>query len=337
MKTDRIREEIVSVCRTAYLKSLTAGWGGNVSVKTENDTFLITPHRKSLGFLFPEDIIEIDREKNVISGMGKSSMETDMHLALYKDKDCGAVVHLHPPGINSLVSLGIPLELETFETHLLLGSSPPVLEQDSPTVTDIDSLLKAFETGNIVFLKNHGIVAVGSDLMEAFALADVAEEAAQLTLNSILLGKHDPDVKSPVQENTDAADPLPVFSEEHMDLIRKLVNEDSEAQKLGEKTDLTVNYAIKELESGRIFNIHFEMGRITEYTDTAEDADFLNAGSRETWIHVFNGRLDPFAATSQKKLRLLKGHIGDLSKWYAPFYRIFALWKKAPVLEIEHG
>jgi putative sterol carrier protein len=121
-----------------------------------------------------------------------------------------------------------------------------------------------------------------------------------------------------------------------MDLIRKLVNEDEEAQKLGQKTGLTVKYAIRESDSGTVFNIHFEKGRIAAFTETADDADFLNEGSRETWIHVFNGRLDPFAATSQKKLRLQKGHIGDLSKWYAPFYRIFALWKQAPVLEEEH-
>ncbi|MFZ2633902.1 MAG: hypothetical protein WA081_03945 [Desulfosalsimonadaceae bacterium] len=63
-------------------------------------------------------------------------------------------------------------------------------------------------------------------------------------------------------------------------------------------------------------------------------ADFVCAGKKEAWIKVFNGRLDPFAAVSQKKLNLEKGQISDLSKWYAPFNRMFEVWKQASVLEM---
>jgi L-fuculose-phosphate aldolase len=328
-----LKKEIVSVGRTAYLKGLTAGWGGNISVRKSAGTILITPHKKSLGFLSDPDILTIDDAGNLLEGTGEPSMETAMHCALYRETGSQAVIHLHPPCINSLLSADVPLRLDTFETRLILGSSIPVLEQDTPVTTDIDELLRAFRTANIVFLKHHGIVAAGENLQEAFALADVAEEAAQLTIYSNIIGNR-PEGKSSGQVSENRAEALPVFSTEHMTLIQKLVNEDEEAQKLGQKTDLTVSYAIKQLENGRVFNIHFEKGRITGITDD-EDADFVNAGRREIWIHVFNGRLDPFAATSQKKLRLQKGHIGDLAKWYAPFYRIFALWKNAPVKELD--
>jgi L-fuculose-phosphate aldolase len=327
-----LKQEIVSVGRTAYLKGLTAGWGGNISVRKEDGTILITPHKKSLGFISDQDILTVDSAGNLLEGEGKPSMETEMHCALYRETESNAVVHLHPPCINSLVSKDAPLQLDSFETRLTLGTAVPVLEQDAPIVVDIDALVNAFETANLVFLKNHGIVAVGDDLQEAFALADVAEEAAQLTINSMIIGKPR-EGAADEQVSKNRAEALPVFSIEHMNLIQRLVNEDEEAQKLGQKTDLTVNYAIKQLDDGKVFNIHFEKGKITNITDD-ENADFINAGKREIWIHVFNGRLDPFAATSQKKLRLQKGHIGDLSKWYAPFYRIFALWKDAPVKEL---
>jgi ribulose-5-phosphate 4-epimerase/fuculose-1-phosphate aldolase len=268
-----------------------------------------------------------------LDGAGKPSLETEMHCALYRETDSNAVVHLHPPCINSLVSNDVPLRLDTFETRLTIGTSIPVLEQDTPITTDIAELLEAFKTANLVFLKNHGIVAVGEDLQEAFALADVAEEAAQLTINAMIIGKQT-EPRPGEKASKSAARALPVFSIEHMHRIQKLVNEDEEAQRLGSKTNLTVNYAIKQLDDGRVFNIHFDKGKIADITND-EDADFINAGKREIWIHVFNGRLDPFAATSQKKLRLQKGHIGDLAKWYAPFYRIFALWKDAPVKELD--
>jgi len=328
-----LKQEIVSVARTAYLKGLTAGWGGNISVRQEDGTILITPHKKSLGFISEHDILTIDGKGDVLEGAGEPSMEKEMHCALYREADANAVVHLHPPYINSLMSKDIPLQLDTFETRLILGTSIPVLEQDTPITTDIDALLNAFKAANLVFLKNHGVVAVGDDLQEAFALVDVAEEAAQLTINSMIIGKQtNRTADDRVAKNR--AEALPVFSIEHMNRIRKLVNEDEEAQRLGQKADLTVNYAIKQLDDGKVFNIHFEKGKIVNITDD-ENADFINAGKREIWIHVFNGRLDPFAATSQKKLRLQKGHIGDLAKWYAPFYRIFALWKDAPVKELD--
>ena len=49
------------------------------------------------------------------------------------------------------------------------------------------------------------------------------------------------------------------------------------------------------------------------------------------FIAVFNGIIEPFAVNTHKKLKLQKGNIGDLSRWYPPFYRIFKLWKNAPV------
>jgi L-fuculose-phosphate aldolase len=315
------------------MKGLTAGWGGNISARRDDGTILITPHKKSLGFVSDRDILTIDGDGKMIDGAGEPSMESAMHCALYRETESSAVIHLHPPCINSLVSADMPLRMDTFETRLILGTSIPVLEQDTPITTDIDELLNAFTTANIVFLKHHGVVAAGDDLQEAFALADVAEEAAQLTLNSMIIGGHNGETAGN-QASTDRAEALPVFSGEHMRRIQTLVNEDDEAQRLGRKTDLTVKYAIKQLDDGRVFNIHFEKGRIADITGD-EDADFVNAGRREIWIHVFNGRLDPFAATSQKKLRLQKGHIGDLAKWYAPFYRIFALWKNAPVKELD--
>lgn len=329
-----LKQEIVSVARTAYMKGLTAGWGGNISAKRDDGTILITPHKKSLGFVRDTDILTIDGDGHLIDGDGEPSMEAGMHCALYRETESRAVIHLHPPCVNSLVSADVPLRLDTFETRLILGTSIPVLDQDTPITTDIEELLNAFTAANIVFLKHHGVVAAGDDLQEAFALADVAEEAAQLTLNSMIIGKNAGD--SPGEgASTDRAEALPVFSTEHMRRIQTLVNNDEQAQQLGRKTDLTVNYAIKQLDDGRVFNIRFEHGRIADITGSEEDADFINAGRREIWIHVFNGRLDPFAATSQKKLRLQKGHIGDLAKWYAPFYRIFALWKNAPVKELD--
>ncbi len=330
-----LKEKICDVAKTAYLKGLTAGWGGNISCRLNGGAILITPHRKSLAFLAPEDLITVDESGCKIQGDRKPSSELAMHCRLYGLLPIRSVIHLHPPALTTLADREVPVELMTFESKLILGCTPPVVEQTTPVVTDFNALAAAFATSNIVVLKHHGTVAVGEDIEAAFTLTDVAEEAARMTIDAyILKSLHTaaPAAKDP--RSSESIPVLPVFSDEHMARVQSLVNADAEVQRLGRETDLTVRFAIRQAEDGRTYNMHFEKGRIVDITSD-EDADFINVGKKAVWIHLFNGRLDPFAAISQGKLSLEKGQTADLSKWYAPFYRIFALWKEAPVLEAE--
>lgn len=334
MGSKMLKEKICAIAKTAYLRRLTAGSGGNISARRDDGSILITPTKKSLAFLEPEDIVTVDAGGCLIEGNTKPSSELKMHCALYSTLKINAVLHLHPPALNSLAALDVLLELLTFESKLVLGGTPPVVAQHTPIVTDIDSLVAAFQLSNIVVLKNHGTVAVGEDLDEAFALSDVAEEVAQMTIFAHMIKSSESVDQNTPADSRQANAALPVFTHEHMARIQALVNADPEAQKLGQAADLTVRFAIKQAEDGKAFTMHFEKGRITNIT-ADDNADFINAGNKGIWIHIFNSRLDPFAAISQKKLYLEKGQISDLSKWYAPFYRIFALWKEAPVLEAK--
>lgn len=335
MSIEFLKQQIVEVAKTSYNKGLTAGWGGNISARVDSEIVLITPHKKSLAFVSVDDLLLIDMKGTVLEGGGRVSTETKMHLSLYEEFEYNAIVHLHPPSVNAVVSSGVPISLSTYESSLTLGGTPPIVPQTGPTVTDTDSLVEAFKTSSIVILEKHGIVSAGDDLFEAYSYADVLEDAAQITIHKTTLNQGAL-VKEEPENNDTSGGIFQVFSQEHLKKLQDLINSDAEAQKLGKDTDLTVKYAIKQQEDGLIYNMHFVEGRLTMITNSDEDADFINLGKREIWIHVFNGRLDPFAATSQKKLRLIKGHIGDLSKWYAPFYRIFDLWKFAPVKELPN-
>ncbi|MGL1900668.1 MAG: class II aldolase/adducin family protein [Fibrobacterales bacterium] len=332
MSKQRCIEQIIEIGKMAFTKGLTSGWGGNISCRLNENEILITAHQTSLGFITEDDLLLIDNTGSLIEPNSKrTSTESDMHLALYNTESYKAVVHLHPTTLLSLLNCNRELESSTYESSLILGK-PPVLAQKSPTVTDIPALLNAFQTSSIVFLEKHGLVAAGETLIEAYSLADTAESAAKITLNSVLLGHQN--TKRVEEAPEKPSESYEVFTDAHIEKLQTLINNDPEALSLGEASDLTTRYAIKLTDDGTIYNMHFNKGVLTKITND-DDADFINMGKREIWIHVFNGRLDPFAATSQKKLKLIKGHIGDLSKWYAPFYRIFELWKAAPVKELD--
>ena len=199
-------------------------------------------------------------------------------------------------------------------------------------MTRLEGVIEALALSNVIILKGHGTVAIGENLWDAFFLTEILEEAAMMTYLSKTLGvSPSGEREKTVQEGErETSKTYPVFSEEHIEKIVSLVNQDGEARRLGEDTHLTVRYAIKLSDTGQVYNFHFEEGKIVRVTHD-EDAEFILTGKRQQWIAVFNGLIDPFAATTQKKLRLQKGNIGDLSKWYSPFYRIFALWKYVPV------
>ena len=59
-------------------------------------------------------------------------------------------------------------------------------------------------------------------------------------------------------------------------------------------------------------------------------APFVISAPREIWQQVFLGKLDPFVATTQKKMEL-KGELTKLTRWYLPFTRLFALFKEVKI------
>ena len=76
--------------------------------------------------------------------------------------------------------------------------------------------------------------------------------------------------------------------------------------------------------------MQFDAGEITALTQS-NNGEFLIGGNEEWWRAVFNNRIDAFLATQQGKLKLLRGELAQLSRWYKPFQRAFAIWQTIPV------
>jgi L-fuculose-phosphate aldolase len=326
----KCREEITQVGRAAHQKGLIVGRGGNISIRLGPQEFISTAHSAALGFLKPSDFLVMNVQGEIIEGGGRPSTESKLHGTIYRETEAGSVVHLHPPYTAVLAVRGVEIKPMTFESSLFLGKTIPIIPQESPSVTKMEGVIDALRISNIIILKEHGTVAVGDDLWDAFFLTEILEEAAMMACLAKSLGALPGEEKGALQPERETLQALPVFSKEHISRMVELINQDEEARRLGKENHLTVRYAIKLLDTGQVCNFHFQEGEIVTVTND-EDAEFVIAGRRQQWVAVFNGLIDPFAATTQKKLKLQKGSIGDLSKWYPPFYRIFALWNRTPV------
>ncbi len=137
----------------------------------------------------------------------------------------------------------------------------------------------------------------------------------------------EPDQPLPMSEPAPVA--FKLFSPEQINAIVRLVNSDVHMKDLGQKTHMTMTLAVKLNETGELYCFHFEDGQIID-VDKDTEAEFLISASESVWRAVFNRTLDPFVATTQKKMHL-RGDFAKISKWYAPCSRIFEIWAQVPI------
>lgn len=328
---DKLKNEIINIGKWIWEKDLSGGLSGNVSARISKDRILITGHNACLGTLKEEDIGTIDLIEGRPMDKGfEPSVEKTFHMSVYKHLDAGAVVHVHPTFSNGYFAVHDRIEFDTFENRLTLGDVP-VLDQKTPAITDISLVINALKHSNIVVLKHHGVVAIGETLKDAFFLIQTLEEAVKIACIKDLYASHKKEQAAQQKAVTESsAKKYSLFSDEQIQDIVRLVNSDEKFKKLALETSLKTKLAVVLEETGLTYCFNFSDGKIADFSNSSADAEFIISGKAEYWRQIFNRQLDPFAATTQKKLKL-KGDFAKISRWYVPFNRLFELWKNTPV------
>jgi len=331
---DKNRQEMVTVGRWIWEKDLSGALSGNLSVRVSDNNIFITGRGACLGDLREADIGLIDihgyaRNKNFVP-----SSEKAFHTSVYRDLEARAVVHVHPTHTNGYFAMHDKVACDTFETRLTLGDVP-VVDQKTPAITDISPVIAALKNSNIVVLRHHGVVAIGENLREAFFLAQTLEEAVRIAVIKNLCapgGGVASQAPRDTQEAPVAADArtYAIFSPEQIQEIVRCVNADPRFRELATQTALETKLAVVMDETQEAYCFHFSGGGIKDHARGTEGAEFVISGRADIWRAIFKRQLDPFAATTQKKLKL-KGDFAKISRWYVPFNRLFDLWTAAPV------
>ncbi|MCD7740279.1 MAG: class II aldolase/adducin family protein, partial [Candidatus Gastranaerophilales bacterium] len=181
-------KKILEIGKRLYLKNLTIGTSGNISIKT-NKGILITATGTALGNLKEEDIILIDENGKELS-TGKASSEKKLHVEIYKQRpDIKAVIHTHPVYLTTFAachqSLNEPINSET----ILYFKDIPVAEYAMPSSEElVKNTVKYLKNRDVVMMANHGAVSLGTSIEDAFLKMETAEYYANITLNTRILG-----------------------------------------------------------------------------------------------------------------------------------------------------
>jgi len=184
------RKEIIKTGRKMLSTGLTTGTGGNVSCfNREQGLIAITPSGIEYPDLECEDLLVISPRGKIIQGENKPSSETGFHLGIYgKREDVNAVVHTHSVYATTFACLN----REIPAVHYLVGfagTSVPVAPYATFGTDQLSRNINAtLGNYNAVLLANHGLVSVGSSLLQAFNTAEEIELVARICFQAESIG-----------------------------------------------------------------------------------------------------------------------------------------------------
>jgi L-fuculose-phosphate aldolase len=114
----------------------------------------------------------------------KPSIESDMHICIYKKKkEVTAIVHAHPVFASAFTAMKDKINTTlTAEACAILGE-PVMVPYALMGTTDLAKLAaEHIMNSDILLLENHGILTTGSNLLQAFDKIEVLENAAKMTM-----------------------------------------------------------------------------------------------------------------------------------------------------------
>lgn len=188
---EEIRADIVRISRRAYERGHVAACSGNISVRTlDGDGFVIKASGVSFADICVDDLLFVDWQGEAFecSDMSRSdrrpSIETALHRNLYirKGDEARAVVHLHSPYTTALSFAADEIPLVVQEAIATLGRAPiiPHLPAGSDALAAAVSETFSQENIKVAVLGEHGPVATGRTLDEAYNYIDMLEHNAQI-------------------------------------------------------------------------------------------------------------------------------------------------------------
>lgn len=155
--------------------------GGNVSLRVDEDTLLVTPSGMMYEEMVPDDVLVMALDGNIIEGTRRPSVDTIAIRYIFQQMPAvNSVIHTHQP-----YATGIGLVVDRIDcdvTTLANTAKGPVNVAPYSSAASIDmgyTVVEHIGDQLAVVLKNHGVVTVGKSLKEALYAAVYLEEAAK--------------------------------------------------------------------------------------------------------------------------------------------------------------
>ena len=193
-----LKKEVIKYAQKLNSTNLSPLRSGNVSVRATQDVvegFLLTPSGKRYETLIPEDIVflalkeKYDNLKLFNTGLNPSS-EWRFHQDIYLKKiEAKAIVHAHSPHATAVSSHGKSIPAFHYMVALAGGDDIKCSEYATFGTDELSiNILKALEKRKACLMSNHGQVAFGTNLKQAFELAEEVENICHQYIIALKIG-----------------------------------------------------------------------------------------------------------------------------------------------------
>lgn len=194
-----LKDEIVAGCQLFWEKEYSPGRdAGDLSLRDKETGYIYicpmaTSERPILhwGSVARDAVVVLNASGERIDSQGWSeTIETPMHLAIYAARpDCNAIVHSHAVWSCAFAATGRNIPAVLVESAFIGGEIVCAEYGKVGSRTLAQNVVSALgERKKAALLRNHGAVAIGSDLQEAFVASDFLEKQAKVVALAVGLG-----------------------------------------------------------------------------------------------------------------------------------------------------
>jgi L-fuculose-phosphate aldolase len=181
-----VRKEIIDYGKALYNRRLVTGMSGNISGRIDDEAMIITPSGYCKGHLKPFNLVRMLIESGKVTAGSNPSMETPFHLSFYRTrKDIGGVVHAHPLYCTLLACSGRTVRTDYTPEGLIYLGRVAFVPYATPGSKELaENLRAAMPGGNTFIMENHGAIAVGKDVAEAYYRLETLEFLAEMQVRA---------------------------------------------------------------------------------------------------------------------------------------------------------
>ena len=178
------KREVIDAGIRMLSEGITIGTWGNVTVRDPETGYVyLSPSGMPYKTLMEDDIVVVRLDGSRVEGERKPTIETEMHLAIYRARPaCNAIIHTHPIWSTAFSAMGEDIPLLLDEAAQVLGDVVRTTAYALPGSQELaDECVKALgDKAMACLLRSHGAVCLGKDLEQAFGNSTVLEATAQI-------------------------------------------------------------------------------------------------------------------------------------------------------------
>jgi L-fuculose-phosphate aldolase len=185
MNERELRSELVRIANKLDAQGLNRGTSGNLSARF-GEGMLITPSGMGAEGMTEDDIVFVLTD-GTVRGRWQPSSEWLFHRDIYVQRgEVGAVVHTHSVAATALACLRRDIPPFHYMIALMGGDNIPCAKYATFGTRELsDNALAALRGRKACLLANHGMIAAGKDIDEAFKITVEVEALSEMYLRAL--------------------------------------------------------------------------------------------------------------------------------------------------------